>query len=233
VGIFAWHTLFSVLALCAAAYASGLAELQKPPPDVRRQPSRKHLEALVRERYPELFTRDVTGSPVVTVLFNPDGTVARSSLQLLAVSSGTLTATETRFEGLGLHSGELQDVGEFSVQLPHTTAFVVFGTRSDEALDRDLVERYFPQAVSSGIPGGEKLWILFDHAGQVRKYGAVRVQSADLRKTMEHLYPGIHIAQATVAPVMGRNGRPLEDLGHEALRLNCLWLAADSPLPAR
>ena len=225
--------LYAALALCSAAPAADAPELQKPAPDAAVQPSRQRLTALLRERYPQLLAGGLVGTPVLTVLFNADGSVARSNLQVLAQTSGTLTATETRFAGLGVRSGELQYVGEAPVQLPHTRVLVVFGIRSDEVLDRELVERYFPQVLTPGIPGGQRLWILFDHRGKVRKYGAESFQPAELRNTMELRYPGIHIKEATVAPVIGRSGRPVESLQHEALQLNCLWLAVDSPLPPK
>jgi hypothetical protein len=198
------------------------------------QPTQERLKALVLERYPRLQVDNFAGTPVVTLLFNHDGTVARSDLRVFAQTSGTLTATETRFEVFGLKSGELRYVGEMPVPLPHTTVLVVFGNRSNESLDRELVERYFPQVLTSGIPGGQMLWILFDHEGHVRKYGAERLQSTTkLTKTLELRYPGIRISESSAAPVIGRNGRPLEDLQHKGLHLNCLWLASDSALPPK
>jgi hypothetical protein len=231
-GVIPWHIVFAVLALCSSAQAADPPELRKPAPDAMLQPSRERLAALVRARYPQLLSARLTAIPVVTMLFNPDGSVARSNLQILAQTSGTLTAAETRFADFGVRSGELQYLGETPVQLPNATVLVVFGARSDEVLDRELVERYFPQVLTSGIPGGQTLWILFDHDGHVRKYGAERIQSADLRKMMKIRYPGIHIADASIEPIMSRSGRPLEDLQHEAVHLSCLWLAADSALPA-
>jgi hypothetical protein len=173
----------------------------------------------------------LAGTPVLTVLFNSDGTVARSSLQIAAQTSGALTATELQFEPFGLRAGELQYVGEARVQLPHSTVFVVFGARSTQALDRALVEQYFPPALTSGVTGGETFWILFDHAGHVLKHGAEVFQSTDLRKAVESRYPGIRISDATVAPIIGRSGRPVENSRHKAVKLNCLWLAVDSPIP--
>jgi hypothetical protein len=223
---------FAAIAICTGALASDPTELQKPAPDARVQPFRERLTVLVKEQYPQLLAGSLVGTPVITVLFNPDGTVARSDLQVLAQIPNTLTASEAQFQRLGLgRAGELQYVGEARVQLPHSTVFVIFGARSSEALDRELVERYFPDVFKSGVKSGESLWILFDHQGHALKRGAEVLQTADLKKLMETRYPGIRISDATVAPVIGADGRPVENSQHEALRLNSLWLAADSPAP--
>jgi hypothetical protein len=57
-------------------------------------------------------------------------------------------------------------MGEARVQLPYTTVLVIFGARSSEVLDRELVEQYFPEVQNSGVKGGVTLlWILFDNGG--------------------------------------------------------------------
>jgi hypothetical protein len=188
---------------------------------------------LVRENYPQLLIGSLVGTPVLTVLFNPDGTVARSNLQLYTEPSGQLTATEAQFERFGLHSGELQYVGEARLELSSRTVLVVFGARSSQVLDRDLVEQYFPRALTGDVKAGESLWILFDHAGHVLKYGAEAVNSSDVAKMLETRYPGVDASDATVAPVIGRDDHPIEDLRHHRVLLNCLWLTVDSPLPPK
>jgi len=212
------------IVICGAVLAASPSppELLKPAPDARVQPFRERLTALVRERYPELLAGGLVGTPVLTVLFNPDGSIARSNLQLVGQTTGTLTANETQFAQLGVRAGQLQYVGEARVQLPTSTVLVVFGARTTEVLDRELVQYYFPQALAAGSKGDGSLWILFDHGGHVLQHGAEALASSDLRKTLETRYPGIRISDSTVAPVSGRNG---------GVQLNCLWLAMDSPLP--
>jgi hypothetical protein len=230
-GTVALQLLLTALLLSGMIQASDLTQLQKPAPDARQQPSEEWLTAFIRMRYPELPGGRIAGTSVVVVLFNPDGSLVRSTLLPTAPTPSTVTATEFLFRGFGLRSEELRDVGEMSVQVSEVTVLVVLGTRSDAILDRELVGQYFPQALSSGVSGDESLWILFDYRGYVRKYGTDRVSSVDLRDLLEQRYPGIHIAQATVAPVMGRGGKPPHDLKDQTLELNCLWLTADSPAP--
>lgn len=222
-----------VVAMVCGVAGAAPSDLLKPAPDARMQPFRERLTGLVRENYPQLLIGSFVGTPVLTVLFNPDGTVARSSLQLYTEPSGQLTATESQFAAFGLRSGELQYVGEARLELSSRTVLVVFGARSSQVLDRELVEQYFPRAVTGDFKVGENLWILFDHAGHVLKHGVEAVNPSNLAKTLEARYPGIHISDATVAPVMGRDDHPVENSRHHGVELNCLWLTADSPLPPK
>lgn len=228
---FQWPILFAAWVLWGTVLAADPPELRKPAPDVLR-PTKETLADLVRIRYPQLLEQ-VTGTPVVTMLFDPDGSVMRSNLTILAQNSGTLTATAARFEGWDVRVGELQSLGEVPVQLPHARALVIFGIRSDGILNRELVEHYFPEALTSGVPDGQRLWVLFDHEGHVRRYGVEGMPSADLRKRMQHRYPGVDITEVTVEQVMDRGGHPVEDRKHATLKLNCLWLAANSPLTTK
>jgi hypothetical protein len=215
--------------MCGVACAAP-SDLLKPAPDAQIQPFRERLMGLMRDNYPQLLIGSFVGTPMLTVLFNPDGTVGRSSLQLYTEASTQLTASEAQFAGFGLHSGELQYVGEARLELSSRTVLVVFGARSGQVLDRELVEQYFPRAITGDVEVGESLWILFDHAGHVLRYGAEAVNPLSLVKILETRYPGIHISDTAVAPVIGRDDHPVEDSRHHAVQLNCLWLTVDSPL---
>ena len=219
------------LTLCGTALALNLTDVRKPPPDSKMQPFRERLTALVREHYPQLLIGTISGTPVLIVLFNSDGTIARSELQTYAQDSGTLTANESQFERFGLHGGELQYVGVGRVQLPSGAALVVFGARSSQDLDRALVERYFPQVLTRGLSSDDTLWILFDHAGAVIKTGQETLVAADLKRTLEARFPGIRIADATASPITRSDGKPIEGRDHQPAQLHSLWLAADSPTP--
>jgi hypothetical protein len=218
--------------MCGVVWAAP-SDLLKPAPDARIQPFRERLTGLVQENYPQLLIGSFVGTPVLTVLFNPDGTVARSSLQLYPEPSGQLTASEAQFAAFGLHSGELQYVGEARLELSSRTVLVVFGARSSQVLDRELVEQYFPQVATHSVKAGESLWILFDHAGHLLRHGAEAVDPSSFGKALETRYPGIHISDATVASVIGRDDHPVQDSRQHALQLNCLWLTVDSPLPPK
>ena len=115
------------ITLYAPSHAVNLAELVKPPPDASVQPSRERVTALIKERYPQLLLGHLSGTPVLTVLLNADGTIARSDLEISQQSAGTLTVTELQFTRFGLRSGELQSVGVEREQLPHGAVLIVFG----------------------------------------------------------------------------------------------------------
>ncbi len=220
-----------LIALHATSHAVNPAELQKPPPDAI-VPSHERVTVLIKERYPQLLLGHLSGTPVLTVLVNADGTIARSDLEISQQSAGTLTVTELQFARYGLRSGELQSVGVEREQLPHGAVLIVFGTRSSIELDRALVERYFPKAMTEPVPAGEDLWILFDHSGHVLKFGEEILPSADLKETIEQRYRGVLISAITVSSVIARDGRQIEDTAQVPLHLDCVWLASNSPSPS-
>jgi hypothetical protein len=231
----AWHAwiLVAVLVCPAAAPLHGASEtkeLRKPAPDASAQPYRDRLEMLIRSRYPKLITEKVSGTAVVTVLLEIDGQVATTRLDISPEPLKELTASESQFARLGVSVGELRYIGISQVDLPLNTVLVVFGARNSRDLDRALVERFFSSVLTEGLPEGEEMWILFDHEGQVLASGQELV-SSDLTSVLEARYPGIRIGSVVANTVYARDGHPLKGAEHESLQLNCVWLAADSPLP--
>jgi hypothetical protein len=224
-----WALLW--IALWAPPDAVSVTELEKLPPDAYVHPYRERITVLIKKRYPQLLVGNLLGTPVLTVLFNATGTIARSDLQITAQRSGALTATETQFERLGLRSGELQYVGVAHVQLPGGTALVVFGERTSEDLDRRLVEHYFPNVMTQRVNAGDSLWILFDHSGHVLEIGEEGLRPIDVKKTLERRYRGIRIAAMTESPVIARDGHRIEDAARVPLTLHCVWLTTDSATP--
>jgi len=221
--------LANLLSLVLAA-GSG-AELRKLPPYGGTQPYPARLRALIESRYPQLLTGPPADTPVITVLFNADGTVGGTYLETPPKHEVTLTASEVQFSRFGLSAGDLQYIGVGRVQLPGLMALVVFGAKTSRDLDRALVAQYFPQALVPGAPLPEGLWILFDREGRVLRTGTERIDPTQLRATLEARFPGTRMGDLTVTPVFGRDGRPLETSRREALELTCVWLAEGSPLP--
>jgi hypothetical protein len=168
---------------------------------------------------------------MVTVLFDPDGTLAGADLQVFSGALSVLTASELQFARFGLTAGELRYIGVARIQLPLNTVLVVFGGRDSRDLDRALVERFFPKVLVQGVSVGQGIWILFDHEGQVLRTGEEQFDPAKLRKILEARYSGIRTSGMTVTPILARDGRPIRSASHEEPQLYCVWLAADSPVP--
>jgi hypothetical protein len=82
-------------------------------------------------------------------------------------------------------------MGEGRIQSPVNTVLVVFGGTDSRALDRALVERFFPGVLAQGVSTGHGIWILFDHDGNVPRTGEERFESRDLRTLLETRFPGI------------------------------------------
>lgn len=223
-------SLLSVAAATTAAQQPP-SELRKGPPDLGSRGYDKRLTALIQQRYPELNAGSPKGIPVVTVLLNYDGSVAGTHLELSPEGTPTLTASEEEFARFGLSAGRMQYIGVGRLQLPTTEAVVIFGAGDSRNLDRALIERFFPNALTQRAPPNDQLWVLFDHEGKILRVGEDTVAPERLRQTLEARFPGIHTADMTSSPVFGRDDRPLADLSHHALVLDCVWLTADSPLP--
>jgi hypothetical protein len=226
-----------LLAAAGAMAQPVLDTLRKPPPDSMSRAYGTRLAALVESRYPELLASKHTGIPVVTVLLNWDGTVAATNLEYAPLEYAAngdppaLTVSEEHFARFGHLAGQLRYMGAGRVQLANGPAVVIFGGRDAREVDRALVTRLFPKVLTQHAPVNDQLWIIFDHDGTVLRAGEEPVAPEKLRETLETRFPKMRTADVTTAPVFGSDDRPLEDAGHHALTLNCLWLTADSPPP--
>jgi hypothetical protein len=223
-------------ALCALAVTYVLAEpddaaLIKHAPDAQAQPYRERLQSLLLTKYPRLLIEKVDGVAVVTLIFNPDGTLANSGMDVTARAPAQLTVSEGQFARFGVSAGELRYIGVSQIQLPLNTVLVAFAGSDTRRIDRALVERYFSDTLRGGRPLNGSMWILFDHSGQVVRTGTERFSPTGLRDLLEHRYPGIRTSDMTVTPVIGPDGQPMRNSRREAFQLYCVWLSAESPKP--
>jgi hypothetical protein len=220
------------LLVTCVAVAFAAPDLRKPAPDAQAQPYRERLVALIEGRYPHLLTQRIAGTATVTFLFDADGTLAGSNLELLSAPVSLLTASEVQFARFGLSAGELKYIGVSRISLPLNTVLVVFGGRDSRELDLALVEHFFPKIPAQGVPRGFGIWILFDHEGHVLRTGQERFGSRDLRKMLETRFPGIRTSDMTVTPVPAVPGSAAK-LSSSPVLLHCVWLAVQSPAPGR
>jgi hypothetical protein len=205
---------------------------RKPAPDAQTQPYRERLESLIESRYPRLTTQRITGTALVTVLFDADGTLAASNLEIMAAPVSVLTASELRFASFGLAAGELKYLGVARISLPRNTILVIFGEKDSRELDLALVAHLFPNVLAQGVPAGQGIWVLFDHDGKVLRSGQERFEAKDLRRMLEARFRGIRTSDMTVTPVIDRQEPLVKPSRNSALQLHCVWLAVGSSLPA-
>jgi hypothetical protein len=99
-------------------------------------PDRQQLETIIRDRYPQLLTRRSAGVSVVTVLFNRDGTLAATDLEILATDPGEVTVSRQHFARFGLKARDLSYIGVERFELPLNTVLVMFGGKSNGDTDR-------------------------------------------------------------------------------------------------
>jgi hypothetical protein len=213
------------IALWSPTLVMSGADLQKPAPDPQSQPYRDRLVALIEGQYPQLLTQKIAGTAMVTVLFDSDGTLAASNLEVLPTAVAALTVSEGQFARFGLTADDLKYIGISRVPLPANTVVVAFGGRDSRKLDLALVAHFFPEVLAQGVPTGFGIWILFDHDGKVLRTGEERFESQDLRKMLETRFPSIRLSDIAVARVDGSL--------RKGLQLHCVWLARGSPLPGQ
>jgi beta-lactamase regulating signal transducer with metallopeptidase domain len=96
----------------------------------------------------------------------------------------------------------------------------------DEAFDRAVMERYFPDLWQNrSSQEQEKLpWVLLDRRGNIQATGTARVRPALLLLShdLQLVYPGIETGEWVRSPVRSPAG--------QTIWLTCIWIAADSPL---
>jgi hypothetical protein len=113
--------VLSIWLACAAAAA------ETPAPDTAVHPDRQQLETIIRKKYPQLLTQRFAGVPVVTALFNHDGTLASTELEIRSKNSGELTVSKLDFAHFGLKASDLSYIGLERFELPFNTVLVMFG----------------------------------------------------------------------------------------------------------
>lgn len=220
-----------LLAVSVALAQSAAQELRKLPPDYPALAYRMRITGVIAERYPALLAGNSSGTPVVTVLFNPDGTVAATRLETLGDGVRELTVSEAQFAPFGEAASHLQYIAAAHMALPGTTALVVFAQRDSHELDRTLVERYFPEIGTQKLPPDTRLWLLFTHEGTVVRSGEEPLDPGHFPKTLERRFPGVHTTESSLTAVIAPDGKPFLDTSRHPLQLECVWLSADSRLP--
>jgi hypothetical protein len=216
------------------------------------------LQKLVDEKYPQLLKGDFSGFPVVTVLFNPDGSVESSTYEMTAGSNKDRGYGIGNLEILGVPSEEEGYVQAETLPVPFgKEIFVRYGERKNpgdsyfyhywpidtvdrESLDNELLARYFPDVLEGSAAEGQ-LWIILDSEGRVLATGqdvvvsipeldgGVSSQSAD--SAIKSLYPTLQTDRAQFWPLMDATSQPITDINGRMTSLYCVWLAPGASLP--
>jgi hypothetical protein len=114
--------------LLATGAVHAQAEVATAGPEMQADSAR--LALLAEERYPRLLTEKLSGTPIVTVLFNPDGTVAETALEVSERDPTTLVVSEGQFAPFGVSGGQLRYLGVARVELPLNTVLIAFAIRA-------------------------------------------------------------------------------------------------------
>jgi beta-lactamase regulating signal transducer with metallopeptidase domain len=245
----------SALLLCASAAAldppspGTAAELQKTPPR-SDQGLAGNLAALVQGRYPSLLSKQTVGTPVVSVLFRPDGSIERTSYATFEGSPLQFKPTKDYYaQHLNIPSGDVSYVGLQGLVSPATgqTILVAFtergksgapspnvvGADDTREIDRSLTERYFPDVLASSVDAGIRLWILFDSEGHVLRNGREPRGDEPIGHVLQARFPGIETEYVTNTFITDRTARLIRDRAGEPLGLICVWLKRGTRLPGK
>jgi hypothetical protein len=101
---------------------------------------------LGKQQFPQLLWSTWAGTPLLTVLLNPDGSIVHSELQILTAQQAK-AVIRTHAVFFDMNSPALQSVGMEHLWMRTGMALVIFGIRSGSARDR---ARSLPQAHSGG-----------------------------------------------------------------------------------
>lgn len=226
---------------------AGVAGLLKPPPG----PTKLGVvfEQLLQTKFPGLLAEKVTGTAVLVVLMNEDWSVARAEKIISPGPMETFENTKAIFSVLGLDEESVPYIGNMGMQSPHdpnNRVLVAFTERATPGqrfvsklapdtrdVDRAIFERHFPAAAKDGVPSGEKVWVLLDRDGKVLRSGQEPIAEDQWIRTLESHFSGIKTQEVTVTPIVDVAGNARKDRAGKDLQLHCVWLAPDSPLPAK
>ena len=229
--------------LSAPAAVESSTALRKPPPGYSGAPPEQFV-ALIKDRYPTLSNRTAGGTPVLMVLFNHDGTVARTETDTFQGTPRDFNASKALAEHFGMTPETMGYVGAQSLDFGTQTVLVVYTEKSAQhipftsnlfpdsrVIDRTLTERFFPSAIEHGVSAGEGIWVLFDRDGTVLRTGQEWFEPAKLIAILELRYPGMKATEMTVTPVVDTNMQPVKIPSGGTLQLYSVWLDVGSSLP--
>jgi len=101
---------------------------------------RAEFEALLDSHYRQLLTHTVNGTPVFTVLFDPNGRITHVHLELSSRPPDEIPASRDRFRRFGIPESNLQYVWTGTVVSPANTIVVILGGADSRAVSRSLLQ---------------------------------------------------------------------------------------------
>ncbi|HEY2782336.1 MAG TPA: M56 family metallopeptidase [Steroidobacteraceae bacterium] len=227
--------------------AGASAELRKKPPSSAQSSLGDRFAAVLKESYPQLGQKSANGTQVLNILFGEGGKVDRSGIEVFSGPPEDFKITKEYYsQRFGIPANEVAYVGLQGMEFPSGERFLVAFTErkttgpfvssvihapDTRAIDRAMVERYFPEALKQGAAAQARLWVLLDSEGRVLRTGQESAGEPQIDHVLKGRFPGIETESVTVTPVTNANLQPVNDLSGKPLQLNCVWLKKGSPLP--
>jgi hypothetical protein len=245
--VFAGTCAFAAAQLDAPARIDS-TPLKPPPTGSASLRVGQSVERLVQREYPELLKGEWKAAPVIVVLMNDDFTIAKWARIEKPDSEAPVGTAD--FAAIGIAESDVPYAAVTAMEVPNqkdrlfTALYTERPAKRGEhfvsklfpdtrGVDREIFERYFDATARSAIPAGENPWVLLDRGGRVLHSGQEALGPSDLRETLQKRFSGIHTREITFTPVINANGAYVKNLGGSDVNLVSVWLAPDSPLPAR
>lgn len=235
------------LLLVAASFGVCGAELTAPSSDTSiplhkpapTQESSLHLDerlvALVEDRYPGPLKTKTSGQAIVHVLFRRDGSVAHADYEVVPGNAEEQIDAKYYAQHFHMPANEIAYLGLQGIISPTTgqRVLITFTERrrpsqrytpkllsppDTRAIDRALVERYFPNAMKGGQSDQERLWVLLDSRGNVVRTGRDYSGNSLLTRTLEATFSGIKTQFVTATPVTDDHSKPVPSCFRAARR---------------
>lgn len=210
---------------------------------VHRTRSARVIEPVIRATLPELYDETPDGNVLVTAVFDANGKL-KSAKQAAYTSEDNLDAHENRLKRLAAAGGALERISTTAVipgsgSAPFKPTVLYAFEKSDDplveahplsseslqeaAVQRALVERYFPQVATESPQPHELLWVLLNEEGEVVRTGRSASNPEALSASIPNLVPGADVLVRRTKPVGQLLGRDVLDVQRQPVLVSFLW----------
>lgn len=210
---------------------------------VHRTRSARVVEPVIRAALPELYDETPDGNVLVTAVFDANGTL-KSAKQTPHTVDDDLDHPEKRqrqFAAAGAALDRLSTTAVIpgSASAPFKPTVLYAFERSDDplveahplssesleeaAVQRALVERYFPHVATESPQPHELLWVLLNEEGEVVRTGRSASNPEALSASIPNLVPGADVLVRRTKPVGEFLGRDVLDVQRQPVLVSFLW----------
>ncbi len=210
---------------------------------VHRTRSASVVEPVIRATLPELYDETPDGDVLVTAVFDANGTL-KSAKQAPYKNEDSLDGRDNQLKRLAAAGTPLERISTTAVipgsgSAPFKPTVLYAFEKSDDpfvethplssesleeaAVQRALVERYFPQVATESAQPHELLWVLLNEEGEVVRTGRSASNPEALSASIPNLAPGADVFVRRTKSVGELLGRDVLDVQRQPVLVSFLW----------